>query len=128
MADTQTVTGLFNTSGGQCIITNLVIHDEDDLGGACQILFLSTSQSIGTEQSAGGPNISDANARVIQGIIGVTASDYVDLGGNRVATLRNVNLLAAASSGSSDFYVATIINTAGTYTSSGVRLDIGVLY
>lgn len=125
MADTQTLTNAVRVSGGRAILQSLTVIDEDDQAQAFDLLFFLANRSLGTENSA--PNISDTNARDCLGFVKVATTDYIDLGGVQVACLRGLGLVLEAS-GSRDLYLGTIIRGAATYTASGVKLKLGLLW
>lgn len=120
IADTQAIAGATDVQGGYCRLDSVTILDEDDQGVALWLVFSSASTSFGTENSA--PNISDANARNVLGAVPIATTDYVDIGGAKVACLRNIGLTMKAASSSTTLYVA-IVNSTGTptYTATGLQ-------
>lgn len=125
MADTQVITNAMRISGGHGLLQSVQVLDEDDQGASFDILFLNANNSVGTENMA--PSISDANARTILGRVRVESSEYIDLGGAKMATKTGLGLMLEAS-GSRDLYIATIIRGAATFSASGVRLKLGMLW
>ena len=104
----------------------LVVIDEDDQGVGFDLLFFNATATLGTINVA--PSISDADARKLIGRVAVSASDYIDLGGVRVAALSSINQVLKAASGQTSVWIATITRSgAPTYTASGLKLKIGVL-
>lgn len=127
IADTQQIDAFFRKTDGTGVINSINIIDEDAQGVALYVIFMSTSTSLGTENST--PNISDANLTAgFQGIVSVAASDYVTVSGTKVATIKNIGLPVKAVSGTDDIYIA-VLNGAGTptFTASGLEMRIGVL-
>jgi hypothetical protein len=122
LADTQEVSGALTVANGTGVIQSITVIDEDDQGVAMDLVFLSANNTLGTENSA--PSITDAHARDILGRVRVNASDYIDLGGVRIATVVGVGIGIKAGSGVDDIWVAAITRGAPTYTASGVRLRI----
>lgn len=124
IADTQVLSGFFRATDGTATIQSITIVDEDDQGVALDVHFLQSNVAMGTENAA--PSITDANARYSLGFIAVGTGDYKDLGGARVACVKNVGLPVKAATGTQDLYVA-IVNGAGTptFTASGLKLRIG---
>ena len=111
---------------GSGSLRSLVVVDKDDQKAAIDIYFLSSSGSMGAENS--GASISDANGATILGMVAVAVADYKDLGGVSVAMFRGLDLPLISASGSNLVYCA-IVNGAGTptYTASGLVLRLGVL-
>lgn len=126
LADTQSFTGV-RVNGGRAALQSLTVIDEDDQGVAFTVYFLSANNTFGSENSA--PSISDASARDILGWVDVTTADYKDLGGVKVACVKNIGLLLEAAGGSQLVYLA-VVNGTGTptFTASGVRLILGLVH
>ena len=123
--DTTAIASALPTSGGACEITSIMILDEDDqTAAAVTLYFFRSNVSLGTFNGA--PNISDANARELQGTVAFAAGDFVDVGGAKVGTVRNVGLIYE-STGTSMFVAGTCAGTP-TQTASGIKIRIGVKY
>lgn len=121
VADTQAVSlTAFDQAGGCIMLDSITILDEDDQKVALYAVFISDSTSLGTENSA--PNISDANARKILGVVSLASANYLDIGTSSVATYTGLNLIMKAAAGSQALYVA-LVNAAGTptYTAAGLQ-------
>lgn len=126
LADTQQVANALRVNDGTGVLHNVVVVDQDDQGVALDIYLLSANVTMGTENAA--PSISDANAVNILGRVQVQSTDYYDLGGVKVANLRNLAMLVKAVSGTKDVYVAVVNGTgAPTYTASGIKLRLGFI-
>lgn len=126
LADTQVVTNAMRVTDGTGILQSMTLVDEDDQGVAMDIYFLSANNTMGTENSA--PSISDANARDILGFISVATTDWKDLGGVRIATIKGIGLVVKPVSGTRNLYVAAVNGTGTpTFTASGVRARLGFL-
>jgi hypothetical protein len=126
LAATQELTGVTRVNAGTARLESLKITDADDQGQSLDVIFLKTNVSIGTENAA--VSIADADAIEILGIIQVLSSDFLDLGGVRVATVpidRTIMLKSGAASTS--IYVAAISRGTGTYSASGLSMKIGIL-
>lgn|GEM_PF-1663602 len=125
LADTQEVANAMRVAAGTGGIHSIVLNDKDDQGAELYLVFLSANVSLGTENSA--PSITDANADSILGIVPVYTSDWVDLGGCRIATLTNVGLVVKAATGSTSLYIAAV-NGAGTptYSAAGITMRLGL--
>jgi hypothetical protein len=126
LADTQMIADAFRVAGGTLIVQSLVLLDADDQAGALDVVFLNRQQSLGTENSAASVADLDA-ATAVLGHVPVAATDYSDLGGCQVATVRNVGLMLKAAEGSTALYVALMSQDAKTYTAAGLSLKIGVM-
>lgn len=125
LADTQEVANAMRVAAGTGGIHSIVLNDKDDQGAELYLVFLSANVSLGTENQA--PSITDANADSILGIVPVYTSDWIDLGGCRIATLTNVGLVVKAVTGSTSIYIAAV-NGAGTptYTAAGITMRLGL--
>lgn len=111
---------------GRAILQSVVVLDEDDVGQTFDLVFLDGNNALGTINAA--PSISDANARTILGRVRIDSGDYIDLGGMRMASKYGIGLLLKATGGARTLYIGGIIRGAGTYTASGVRLRLGLLW
>ena len=126
LADTQEIAGAVRVNGGSGILQNIILNDKDDqTAAAMDIFILSSNVSLGTENSA--PSITDANGDAILGIIQISAGDWIDLGGCKVAMLRNLGIVVKAASDSTSLYLAVITRGSPTQTASGITARIGVL-
>lgn len=121
--DTQAVTDAVRANGGQAILDSVTVIDEDDQGIAFTLYILRAANSLGTENSA--PNISDANARDILGWVPVASGDYSDVGGAKVATVRNIGLFVEATGSTRDLYVGGVTGGTPTHSASGLKLRLG---
>jgi hypothetical protein len=124
LAATQEVANAVPGNAGHALLHSITINDKDDQGIALDLVFLRTNVSIGTENSA--VSISDADADEVLGIVQVSSSDFIDLGGCRVATLAGIGLTLEAGAASTSLYIAAISRGAGTYTASGITLKLGL--
>lgn len=127
LSDTAAIASVFRVTNGKGILTSMVLNDEDDQGVALDVVFLDANVSLGTFNVA--PAITDANARNILGIVSVFASDWMDLGGVRVAAIpaNRLGFLLKAASATTSLFIATITRGGTpTYTASGITGRIGV--
>lgn len=124
LADTQALASAARVNGGVIEIRNLTVVDKDDQGQPFDIWVFSTNVSLGTENSV--PSISDANAIQIFGKIEVSTIDFYDLGGCKVATPSFIPFLIKAASDSQSIYVGAVSRGTGTYTASGIVLNLGI--
>lgn len=128
IADTQEIANFFRDKGVPAKLQSLTVIDPDDQGAAFTVVFSQASTSFGSENSA--PNIADADALNVLGQVTLTASDYVDIGGAKVGTLRDLNLVLAPVDNTTKSLYAAIVITTGTPTFAGgaIKLRLGVEY
>jgi hypothetical protein len=124
LADTQEVANVFPGAAGAALLHSVSVNDKSDQGQGMDLVFMCTNVSIGTENSA--VSIADDDADKILGIVSISSSDFIDLGGCRVATLTGIGLVLKACAASTSLYVAAISRGAGTYAASGVTLRLGL--
>jgi len=126
IAATQELPLAVKVEDGWGMIESLTVIDNDDQGQVFDVWVMDSNVAMGTENSA--PNISDADAVSILGRIPVAAADYVDLGGSKVASLKNIGLPIKPANGSTSIYVA-IVNGTGTptFTAAGIKLRFGIV-
>lgn len=126
LAATAMVPNFFSQSGGALLLQSLTVLDEDDQGVGFDLVFLDAAKSIGPLN--GVPSVSDADARSIIGRVRVSASDYVDLGGCRIASLTGLGLVLKGVEGGTSVFVAAITRGGTpTYSAAGLRLKLGLI-
>lgn len=127
LAETQTVASVFRVNGGRAVLDSLTVIDVSDQGAAFDVFFFGASVAFGTENEA--PSITDANALYCLGYVPVATADYKDVGGAKVATVRNVGLVLENGDDSKSIYVSAM-NGSGTptYSATGLTLRLGLSY
>jgi hypothetical protein len=118
------VTGAFRKVDGEGIIQSIVLNDKDDLGIALWVVILDANVSLGAINATAG--ITDVNADNILGIIPVETADWIDIGGCRIATLRNLNLPVKSVAGASTLFIGLITRGTPTHTAAGMTARIGI--
>lgn len=125
VADTQEIANVMRENAGTGLLHSLSVVDKDDQGAALTLFFLNSSASLGTENST--PSIGDSDAETILGWVDVSAADYKDLGGVRVASVKNVGLGLQSGAATTSIYVAVTTSGTPTYATSGLELYLHVL-
>lgn len=125
LADTQVLAACLRVNDGTGVIQDAVFLDEDDLGIAFDVIVFNANTSLGTENDV--ISISDANARNIVGRFQVLASDWYDLGGSRIANIKNIGIAVKGATGADDIYVGLISRGTVTHTASGITGHIKIL-
>lgn len=111
-------------AGGEGQIQSITVQDKGDLEAAALDLYVaSAAVSLGTSNAA--PSISDANAVTVQHLGQIAAADWKDLGGIRVATLKGVNVMAAASATS--LYIAGVTAGTANHGASDIVVIVSIL-
>lgn len=108
---------------GLAILHDIFVLDEDDQGIAFDCLFFDRRVTTSAKNAAW--NTTDSLMRACLAIVRVSSSDYVDLGGNRVASLSNLARFLQAPSGS--LFLYTVSQGAPTYSVNGLRIKLGFL-
>ncbi len=121
LADTQEIADAVRGSGGTGILQSILVQDDDDNGGAIDIVILDTNTTIGTENAA----VSMADNDNILGTVNVLAADFVDMINSQHATKNNLGIVVEGKS--SSLWVAVVMRDAGTVTASGMTLRFGFL-
>lgn len=129
MAITALLASVARVNDGKVYPYLILVTDEDDQGGAFDLLFFRSMVNIGTINNAA--SIDDAGSRDLLGWVSIAAADYTDFGGFRAATLNDNSAgwhmgLWEPSAGTKDIYIAAISRDTKTYTTSGLRLKISV--
>lgn len=126
--DTQIVTGCCRAADVPTWCVGFRVLDEDDQTAFdMDLLFLSTSTSLGTENDAIG--VSDANARNILGIVQVTqaGTPSSDLANNTALYIgpnhKDMPVFIVPASGTANCYIAGVLRSGTpTFTASGIRI------
>lgn len=119
------LTAALRKTDGTGILQSITLNDEDDQGVALYVVIMDANNLLGTINSSS--SISDANARNIIGIVPVETTDWIDLGGVRVATIRNLGIPVKSVSGAATLYVGLITRGTPTHTASGITGRFGIL-
>lgn len=123
--DTVAIPLATRANDAKSFLIGFEINDEDDQAAAqVELYFFSANVSLGTFNAA--PSISDANARNLLGKVIVNSTDFIDLGGVKVANkcLSDIGLplLVSPASGTQSVYVAAITRGTPTQTAAGIKL------
>jgi hypothetical protein len=113
-------------AGGRSYLQSLTVVDADDQGYAMELYFFSATVTFGTINVA--PSISDADALNFLGMVSVSTGDFIDLGGVRVATIRNIGLMMVPNVASTNLYIAGITRGTPTHTASGLQFGAGMIW
>lgn len=120
---TTELPGVCRASGTAVKLTSVSLLDEDDnTAAAITLFFLRANSSLGAFNNA--PDIDDTEARDLIGYVSFAAGDFIDLGANKFACLRNLNLILQPTTGTSLYVAATCAGTP-TQTASGIKLRFG---
>lgn len=123
--DTTAIAGALRVNDGTGVLMSVFLNDKDDQAAAgLDLYFFSANVSLGTRNST--PNISDANADNLLGIVSVATGDWKDLGGCKVASIKNIWLPIKAGSGVTTIWVAGVTAGTPTTTTSGLVMRFGI--
>lgn len=123
--DTTAIPNAVGASGLQAILQTLTVIDKDDQAAAAMDVYIfstGTSLTFGTANAA--PSLSDANAAKLLGIVSIATGDWKDLGGAKVACLRNLGILVESSNVRELGFAATTGGTP-TQTAAGLVFTFG---
>ena len=124
--DNEKLENLTATKGGSCVLQSITLLDDDDHGGAIDLVFFNASSSLGTE----GGVLDATDGAVPDAILGVVQiSNYFDGILWQVGHKENIGLVLKSASNSRDIYVAAINRSGGalTYTAAGLLLKVAVV-
>lgn len=122
LAATQEVPGwAAANASAQNFLQSLVLIDADDQKAAMDLVFFASNVSLGTENAA--CSIGDTDALQCIGTVPIETTDYLDLGGVAVATVRNIGLSLLTST----LYVAARSRGTPTHSASGLTLKLSFL-
>ena len=115
-------------NGGTCILQSVGLLDDDDNGGAIDLVFMDTTGLLDASDDC---TVIDAADGVIpDAILGVvTISSYFDGVLWQYGHKENIGLVLKAASGSRSIYVSGVNRSGGalTWTAAGIRLKLGIV-
>lgn len=127
LAAPQEVTNFFRKPGGVAILQSLELIDEDDQAIDVDVVFLNANGSIGNENAAFAP--ADSVARTIIGKVSLTSTDYMDCSNSQIAFKGLLGWPMKAAADTTSVWVAAVVRSGTpTFTASGIRLKIGVIW
>lgn len=119
------VAGAVRESGSTSILMDVTILDKDDQTAVdVYLFFFNATVTFGTVNE--NVSLSDADAAKCLGWVKINSSDWYDVGGSKIAHVRNVNLVLEAASGTS-VYMAGVTTGTPTQTASGVIVTLGIM-
>ncbi len=115
VSDVVEIPSLAEQAGGSRVLRSLTLLDKsDNTASAYTLVFAQTSTSMGTVNGA--PNMSDANLLLARPrYVPVASGDWFDIGGAKIATIRNIELPLQCAAGATSMWVS-VVNGAGTPT------------
>ncbi len=119
------IQNFFPANGVPVELVSLQLLDQDDLGIALDVLFLTSTQDIGARNAANA--ISDAEAEAIAGVVRLVTGDYVDFGAWRLIEKDSIRKVLKGAADSRSVWLGTITRGGTpTYTAAGIKLKIGI--
>lgn len=125
--DSAEVANAVRANGGTCILQSVTIEDKADQGVAFTLVIANAATDFGTANSA--PDPDDTESGTVIGWVPIATSDYIDLGANKVACVRNLGLLLKAGASTTSLYIAGVNGTGTpTYGAAGdLVIQLGFL-
>lgn len=124
--DSTEIASAVRANGGTAILQSITMLDKADQGVDMTLVFANVATDFGTLNAA--PDPDDTESGTVIGHVAVFSGDYVDLGANRVACVRNVGLMLKAGAATTSLYVAGINGTGTpTYAASDLVIQFGFM-
>jgi hypothetical protein len=124
--DSTEIAAAVRANGGTAILQSITMLDKADQGVDMTLVFANAATDFGTLNAA--PDPDDTESGTVIGHVAVFSGDYVDLGANRVACVRNVGLMLKAGAATTSLYVAGINGTGTpTYAASDLVIQFGFM-
>ena len=124
--DATEVAAAVRAAGGSCVLQSVTIIDKADQGVAFTLLVANAATDFGTLNSA--PDPDDTECATVIGHVPVATTDYVDLGGAKVACVRNLGLVLKAAAAATSVYIAGMNGTGTpTYAAGDLVIQLGFL-
>lgn len=128
LCDPLQLLGAVRIEGGSATLQSITLLDKADQGQTIDLVFLNAPTQLGPRNQP--PNLTDAAAEAILAAgtatnsLRISAADYIDLGGCKVASKSGLGTVLTAAAASKDLYVAAIIRGAATYAADSLRLQL----
>ena len=118
---------IVSVDGGTCIVQSIGVLDDDDHGGAIDIVFMDTTGLLDAGDDGG--TIDAADGVIPDAILGVVQiTSYFDGIAWQYGYKTNIGLVLKAPSASKSIYVSAVNRgSTATWTAAGLRLQIGVI-
>ena len=123
----QTLTNALRVSAGTAVLQSVTVRDLAAQNVVLQIFFFNANPATGTYTDNGAFDLDDTDSGLCIGKVTISASDYISLVDNSVATITNCGLPLKATTGTSLY---AIIRTTGTPTyasTSDLKITFGLL-
>lgn len=118
-------TSAVKSSGGNGWITAVRFIDKDDQGQDMELAFFDSSVTPATENAAHA--LSDGDAAKFIDSVKTSDGSWLDNGNNQVCTIRPSPWIPYHCTGSTTLYGVLISRGTGTYTASGVVIELDVM-
>lgn len=112
-------------SGGFAILQDIIVIDKAVQKAQLRLVFLQANTAFGTLDSP--PDIDDTEVLDVIGTVEIAVTDYVDLGGNSVATKTAVGLMLKPTTGTSVYFAASTSGTPTYAAADALVFRFGVL-
>lgn len=117
----------FRLQTGTGLLLNITGVDKDDVAPAFDILlFKSSTVSVGGQNTIWAVSDADMASHCL-GVVSIVATDWIDLGGNRVLSKTNLNIPVMDGQTASNLYIAAVARAATTHSSAGLTLKFGFI-
>lgn len=126
LSDGITITNAVRASTLTSLITDICVIDKSDQGQPFEILFFSQSITLTGAKNAAWA-VSNSDMDYFLGIVSIGTGDYIDLGSNRVAHIRNLGLQIKNTASSTSVFMYTRSRGTGTYSVNGLRVKVGIV-
>ena len=124
--DSTEVANAVRANGSTAIVESITVIDKGDQKAEINLIFANAATDFGAP--GGVPDPDDTEALTVLGIVNVASTDYVDLGANSVATVKNIGLLLKAGAATTSVYLAGVaVGTPTPASTSDLQISIGFL-
>jgi len=107
--DSVEVASAVRANAGIAVLDSVTVIDDGDQGVAFTLLIANAATDFGTINDA--PNPDDDEVATVIGHVAIGTADYVDLGGARVACVKNIGLVLKAGAATTSLYIAGVNGT-----------------
>jgi hypothetical protein len=122
--DATEVPDILRDGGGIAVLQSVTVIDKADQGTPFALVLATEAVDFGALNEA--PALDGDGVALVQGYVNIGASDYVDVGGAKVACVRGIGLGIKASATATGIWVAGINGSgAPTYAAGDLVLQLG---
>jgi hypothetical protein len=122
------LTNAMRLSGGTGLLQSVVIYDDDNEKSPITLMFFNAAPASGTYTGNGALALSTGDKATYLGRVDIAATDYLTVGGDAVASIKNIALPVQAVGTANIYMIPIVTSGTPTYTAStDLQMALGFL-